>query len=85
MVCMKTNEKTYYRCGFRNNGYFDSYWRLHDVKVAEPQNTADINYVNETGERYKLGNVEFRMSDSNQEFPLDMDILRSFCHLAGQC
>ena len=60
-----------------DNGYFDSYWRLHDVKVAQPQNTADINLRYETGERYKLGNVEFRMSDPNQEFPLDMDILQS--------
>ena len=60
-----------------DNGYFDSYWRLHDVKVAQPQNTADINLRYETGERYKLGAVEFRMSDPNQEFPLDMDILQS--------
>ncbi|AVH48796.1 autotransporter assembly complex protein TamA [Acinetobacter sp. SWBY1] len=60
-----------------DNGYFDSYWRLHDVKVAQPQNTADINLRYETGERYKLGNVEFRMSDPNKEFPLDMDILQS--------
>lgn len=34
-----------------DNGYFDSYWRLHDVKVAQPQNTADINLRYETGER----------------------------------
>lgn len=60
-----------------NNGYFDSYWRLHDVKVAQPQNTADINLRFETGERYKLGNVEFRMSDPAAEFPLDRDILES--------
>ena len=60
-----------------NNGYFDSYWRLHDVKVAQPQNTADINLRFETGERYKLGNVEFRMSDPAAEFPLDPDILES--------
>ena len=60
-----------------DNGYFDSYWRLHDVKVAQPQNTADINLRYETGERYKLGAVEFRMSDPNQELPLDMDILQS--------
>ena len=58
-----------------NNGYFDAYWRLHDVKVAQPQNTADINLRYETGERYKLGNVEFRMSDPAAEFPLDLDIL----------
>lgn len=60
-----------------NNGYFDSYWRLHDVKVAQPQNTADINMRFETGERYKLGGVEFRMSDPSKEFPLDPDILES--------
>ena len=60
-----------------NNGYFDSYWRLHDVRVAQPQNTADINLRFETGERYKLGEVEFRMSDPNAEFPLDRDILES--------
>lgn len=60
-----------------NNGYFDSYWRLHDVKVAQPQNTADINLRYETGERYKLGKVEFRMSNPDAPFPLDMDILES--------
>ncbi|ENW87806.1 hypothetical protein F906_01049 [Acinetobacter pseudolwoffii] len=60
-----------------NNGYFDSYWRLHDVKIAQPQNTADVNLRFETGERYKLGNVEFRMSDPEKEFPLDRDVLES--------
>lgn len=60
-----------------NNGYFDSYWRLHDVKVAQPQNTVDVNLRYETGERYKLGPVEFRMSDPSQPFPIDMDILQS--------
>ena len=60
-----------------NNGYFDAYWRLHDVKVAQPQNTAEINLRYETGERYKLGNVEFRMSNPSAAFPLDPDILAS--------
>ena len=59
-----------------NNGFFDAYWRLHDVKVAQPQNTADINLRFETGERYKLAGAEFRMSDPSKPFPLDMDILR---------
>ena len=58
-----------------NNGYFDSFWRLHDVKVAQPQDTADINLKYETGERYKLGGVEFRMSNPNAKFPLDLDVL----------
>lgn len=60
-----------------SDGYFDAYWRLHDIKVALPQNTADVNLKYETGERYKLGNVEFRMSDPTKEFPLDRDVLES--------
>ena len=60
-----------------DNGYFDAYWRLHDVKVSLPDNTADINLKYETGERYQLGAVEFRMSDPTKPLPLDMDILNS--------
>lgn len=60
-----------------HNGYFDSFWRLHDVLIKQPQNTADVNLRFETGERYKLGQVEFRMSDPEKEFPLDPDILES--------
>ena len=60
-----------------NNGYFDAHWRLHDVKVAQPQNTAEVNLRYETGDPYKLGPVTFRMSDPDEEFPLDLDILQS--------
>ncbi|WP_407475593.1 autotransporter assembly complex protein TamA [Acinetobacter baumannii] len=60
-----------------NNGYFDAYWRLHDVKVSQPENKADINLKYETGERYKLGKVEFRMSDPSKPLPLNMNILES--------
>ncbi len=60
-----------------NNGFFDSYWRLHDVKVSQPQNTADINLKFETGNRYKLGEVEFRMSDPSKPLPIDLKILKS--------
>jgi translocation and assembly module TamA len=60
-----------------NNGYFDGFWRLHDVKVAQPQNTADINLRYETGDRYKLGPVEFRMSDPSKPLPIDLDVLQS--------
>ena len=69
--------KTRITTAANNNGYFDSFWRLHDVKIAQPQNTADVNLRFETGERYKLGNVEFRMSDPEKEFPLDRDVLES--------
>ncbi|NNP71433.1 hypothetical protein A7P53_03035 [Acinetobacter defluvii] len=60
-----------------NNGFFDSYWRLHDVKVLQPQNKADINLRYETGERYKLGEVEFRMSDPSKPLPIDLKVLQS--------
>ena len=58
-----------------NNGYFDAYWRLHDVKIEQPQDTAAINLKYETGDRYKLGGVEFRMSDPDKPFPIDLDVL----------
>jgi translocation and assembly module TamA len=60
-----------------NNGYFDAYWRLHDVKVSQPENKADINLSYETGERYKLDKVEFRMSDPSKPLPLNQNILES--------
>ena len=56
------------------NGFFDAYWRLHDVKVQLPDNKADINLRYETGERYKLANVEFRMSDPSKPLPLKLKV-----------
>lgn len=26
-----------------DNGFFDAYWRLHDVKITQPDKTAEIN------------------------------------------
>lgn len=60
-----------------NNGFFDAYWRLHDVKLERPQNQADINLKFETGERYKLDRVQFRMSDPNKKLPIREEILRT--------
>lgn len=60
-----------------DNGYFDAYWRLHDLKIQLPENKADINLRYETGQRYKLSNVEFRMSDPTKPFPLNMKVLQS--------
>lgn len=59
-----------------SRGYFDGFWRMRDVKVTLPENTADILMKYETGERYKLNAVEFRMSDPNEEFPLRKEILQ---------
>ncbi|MHA3061093.1 autotransporter assembly complex protein TamA [Acinetobacter sp. ANC 4636] len=59
------------------NGFFDAYWRLHDVKVQLPDNKADINLRYETGERYKVANVEFRMSDPSKPLPLKLKVLQS--------
>lgn len=58
-----------------SRGYFDSYWRMRDVKVTLPENTADILMKYETGERYQLDAVEFRMSDPDEDFPLRREIL----------
>lgn len=60
-----------------NNGFFDAYWRLHDVMVARPDNKADINLRFETGSRYKIGDVEFRMSDPTKKLPIREEILRT--------
>ena len=60
-----------------NNGYFDAFWRLHDVKINQPENTAEINLKYETGERYKLKKVEYRMSDPSKPLPLTQKVLDS--------
>ncbi|MBF7682536.1 outer membrane protein assembly factor [Acinetobacter sp. B5B] len=60
-----------------DNGFFDAYWKLHDLKIKLPENKADINLRYDTGERYKLGDVEFRMSDSKKSIPLRMNVLKS--------
>lgn len=60
-----------------NNGFFDGYWRLHDVKVEQPQNKAKIDLKYETGDRYKLEDVEFRMSDPSKPLPIDLKILKT--------
>ena len=58
-----------------NNGFFDSFWRIHDVQVFQPEDDAEINLKYETGTRYKLGSAEFVMSDPAKEIPLDRDVL----------
>jgi len=47
------------------------------VKVQLPDNKADINLRYETGERYKVANVEFRMSDPSKPLPLKLKVLQS--------
>lgn len=60
----------------QENGFFDAYWRLHDVKVTLPDNTADIQLKYETGERYRLGDVEFRMQNG-KPLPINLNVLQS--------
>ena len=57
-------------------GYFDGYWRMHDVKVSLPENTADIQLKYETEKRYLLNDVEFRMTGDREDFPLRPDVLK---------
>ncbi len=82
MVCM-SKPKNELPIAASDNGYFDSYWRLHDVKVEQPQNTADINLRYETGERYKLGGVEFRDERSkSRPLPIGFRCSAKFSDLA---
>lgn len=60
-----------------NNGFFDSYWVLHDAMVLRPENKADINLRFETGSRYKIGDVQFKMSDQSKKLPIREEILRT--------
>ncbi|QHI13627.1 autotransporter assembly complex protein TamA [Acinetobacter haemolyticus] len=60
-----------------DNGYFDAYWRLHDVKISQPEKTAEINLKYDTGERYKLKAVEYKMSDPSKPLPLTQKVLDS--------
>lgn len=57
-------------------GYFDGYWRMHDVKVNLPENTADIQLKYETETRYQLHDVEFRMVGEETAFPLRPEVLK---------
>lgn len=40
------------------------------MKISQPEKIADINLKYETGERYKLKKVEYRMSDPSKPLPL---------------
>lgn len=60
-----------------DNGFFDGYWRMHDVKISQPEKVADINLKYETGERYDLKQVEYRMSDPSKPLPLTQKVLDS--------
>lgn len=57
-------------------GYFDGYWIMHDVQVNLPDNKADINLAYASGERYKLGGVEFKSADPDKPIPLRENLLR---------
>lgn len=58
-----------------DRGYFDGYWNIHDVKVTLPENRADITLDYSSGERYKLGKVEFKNTNPDKPLPVDMDLL----------
>ncbi|ESK55216.1 autotransporter assembly complex protein TamA [Acinetobacter tjernbergiae] len=60
-----------------DNGFFDAFWKLHDVKISQPAKVADVNLKYETGERYKLKQVEYRMSDPSKPLPLTQKVLDS--------
>lgn len=56
-------------------GYFDAYWKMHDVKVTLPDNTADIKLDFNSGDRYKLGKVVFKNTNPDKPLPVDIELL----------
>ena len=58
-----------------NNGFFDARWHLHDVRIDiedpgfeqkdVPQPTAAIHLKYDTADRYKMGQVNFRLNRDN--------------------
>lgn len=58
-------------------GFFDSFWRLHDAKIERPQNKAYVDLRYETGERYQLGPVTFKMRSQDEKLPLRPEVLQS--------
>ncbi|RKF18149.1 outer membrane protein assembly factor [Alginatibacterium sediminis] len=53
-------------------GYFDAGFEVSEVKVSLARNTADINLVYLTGERYTFGNIEVQTEDVNPAMILDL-------------
>ncbi|CAM3933243.1 autotransporter assembly complex family protein [Psychrobacter arenosus] len=55
-----------------NEGYFDQYWLNKSVDIILPDNTADVDLIYDTGERYKFDEIVFFTYDSeNNELTRD--------------
>lgn len=67
-----------------NQGYFDKYWLNKSVDIILPDNTADVDLIYNTGERYKFDDVVFFTYDeaSNEltrdpnKLPIKPELLR---------
>ncbi len=53
------------------------------MKVAQPQNTADINLRYETGERYEPGNIRISHEQSKPRIPFGYGYSAKFGHLTA--
>ncbi|MDO5768189.1 MAG: BamA/TamA family outer membrane protein [Psychrobacter sp.] len=57
-------------------GYFDQYWLNKSVDIILPDNTADVNLIYNTGDRYEFDDVVFFTYDAqNNELTTDPDKL----------
>lgn len=59
-----------------DHGFFDQYWLNKSVDVILPDNTADIDLIYDTGERYDFGEVVFfTLDEQTGELTADPDKL----------
>ena len=66
-----------------NFGYFDAHWRIHDVRVDLPANTADIQLKYATRQRYKFEEIDFRVVGERKELPLRKEVLENLASYYG--
>ncbi len=58
-------------------GYFDAEWSVHEVKVLQPQQTAEVRLEFNSGPRYQFGDVTYRNVTENRALPLEPRWLES--------
>ncbi|MDO8329011.1 MAG: autotransporter assembly complex family protein [Fluviicoccus sp.] len=56
-------------------GYFGGQWTLHEVKVLQPAQTAEIRLEYNSGSRYRFGDVEFTTPSDAEPLPLKIEWL----------
>lgn len=57
-------------------GYFDGKWATNKVIITQPDRTADIDLLYDSGVRYRFGQVSFTTKQDNQSLPLKLSLLQ---------